>query len=192
MKKIRLKDATPIRRNYPVNCVDINEKKMCLDCYRGEDNKWYSSEEAWLKVKPDFVAKKHREKYWKLCIDFMADVLGYKERFPFPSLVTKRLKELENYGYDVVYDSMREHEDTLRYYVKNKEFESDLQRIGYLFAIVKSNLLSLYNNKEEREKRRNRNDISLNNLIDLDEKVEVRKHKVRDISKFLDEEDEDD
>lgn len=163
-----------------VVCQITKEKGTSDVFYKAPNGKYYKSQklyETWLKEKTD------REEFIEM---FATDFLGYKQGQVFPTILCKRLKELEFYGYDVINETVKKCRPSIEYALGTKNFSSDNGKIGYIFAIIKNNINDVYKQKVEEEKKP---------IIEhyIDESVDIDNiqttHKEKNIKKWLEEDD---
>lgn len=160
-----------------VKCA-VTGKYGTSDDFVKIDGKYYSSYDVYAEY-----AKS--ADYWKKLVDVLAcDILGYEPGQPFPTLLTKRLKDLEFYDNEVIYKTVIYSKDAIQYSMKMKNFGSDHARISYIMAILKSNINTVF--KQVIEERRQLKKPTKTN-IDIDGMDETKnpKQETKDISKFL-------
>lgn len=112
--------------------------------YKAPNNKYYSSKAAY-----DAIVEK--QTYWMQCINAMCELFEYKEGTPPNTYIMRSLKELEPYGYDVVLDTINAQADTIRKILSQKEFDKEIFKIKYTFAIINNNVADVYNHKRKVE-----------------------------------------
>ena len=163
-----------------VKCQITKEEGMSDVFYKAPNGKYYKSQklyETWLKEKTD------REEFIEM---FATDFLGYKSGQVFPTILCKRLKELEFYGYDVINETANKCKSSIEYALSTKSFSSDNGKIGYIFAIIKNNINDVYKQKIKEE-----NKPAIEHYID--ESVDIDNiqttHKEKNIKKWLEEDD---
>lgn len=121
--------------------------------------------------------------FYHKSVDMISDLMGYKPGQVFPTIVAKRLKELQFYGNECLYNTLVANHETLEWYMNNKAFRNDIQRSAYLFAIIKNNINDEYkkiNEKKKKEERIDNTYVETGNLEDIGTSV-----KGRDIGEFL-------
>jgi len=142
------------------------------------DNKYYKSQQVYDQY------KKNTEDY-KLLINLICnDFLNYQKGQVFPTMLTKKIKELEFYPNEVIIKTVEKNYETLKYWMDNKEFSNDTGKISYLFAIIKGNINDIYkewkrNNLTEQYEKKS--------IIDTEENIETLNttQKGKDISNWL-------
>ena len=163
-----------------VKCQITKEEGTSDVFYKAPNGKYYKSQklyEAWLKEKID------REEFLDM---FATDFLGYKKGQVFPTVLCKRLKELEFYGYDVINQTVKKCKSSIEYALTHKDFASENGKISYIFAIIKNNINDVYKQIVEEEKKP---------IVEhcIDETVDIDNiqttHKEKNIKKWLEEDD---
>lgn len=163
-----------------VKCQITKEEGTSDVFYKAPNGKYYKSQklyETWLKEKTD------REEFLDM---FATDFLGYKKGQVFPTVLCKRLKELEFYGYDVINQTVKKCKSSIEYALTHKDFASENGKISYIFAIIKNNINDVYKQIVEEEKKP---------IVEhyIDETVDIDNiqttHKEKNIKKWLEEDD---
>lgn len=90
---------------------------------------------------------KEKEENRAKCLRLIAKYIGYSDFQKFPTVVTRFLKEYSAYGYDVIYDSLIECQETIEYYFRSKSFDSDYAKCSYMFSIVRNKINDVYKKK---------------------------------------------
>ena len=124
-----------------VNCVATGEKGTSDTFYKSPDGKWFKSEtvyQAWQK----------NNKYYKLCVEILFNYLEIKEGEPFPTFLTKKLKEYKSMGYDILYDTIIENQSTIEWALANKTFKNTTGKIMYIFAIISNRIYDVRKRKQ--------------------------------------------
>lgn len=149
--------------------------------YKAEDGKYYKTKEL-------YEARKKEKEDRKAVIErFAVDFLDYKTGQVFPSVLTKKLKELEFYGYDVINRTIDKCYEAIQYSLRTKSFNSDANKIAYIFAIIKNNINDVYRDVQ-REESAQRKQCQASNMSVIDEQSIMNigtKQKAKDISCFL-------
>jgi hypothetical protein len=161
-----------------VKCQDTGELVPSTNAYKASNGKYYSSEEAFKHLLDE---KMYRQR----CLEELGNILGYHEGQKFPTIVAKKLKEYEYYGYDVVLQTIISKRSDMVYSISHKDFASEYNRVSYIMAII-TNSINDIKKKIDKEKRLQH--VS-NNAI-TSEEVEssitpVNSGEIHDISKFL-------
>lgn len=116
--------------------------------------------------------------------------MDYQTGQTFPTILTKKLKELEFYGYDVIIETIEKCRSSIEYSLKTKQFKNDMNRISYLMAIVKNNINDVYREHIRAEKIEEKQRIQTSNFEEICEESIMNigsKQKAKDISSFLEE-----
>ena len=152
--------------------------------YKAENGRYYKSQklyETW---------KKQNENRKAVVERFAVDFLDYKTGQVFPTILTKKLKELEFYGYDVINRTINKSYEAIQRALRTKTFFNDVNKIAYIFAIIKNNINDVYKEVQREEKKIEttlKEPEHIFNDVDL-ENVQTH-HKEKDIKKWLEEDD---
>ena len=121
--------------------------------YKADNGKYYKSKEVYD------IWNKENENRKKVIEKFAIDFLDYEPGQVFPTVLTKKLKELEFYGYDVINRTIDKAYNSIQYSIQHKEFKNDIGKISYIFAIIKNNINDVYKQvlREEKIKEKQRN-----------------------------------
>lgn len=125
-------------------------------------------------------------------------LMGYPEGTPFPSYVFKKIDEFKSYGYDVILETIKYKYSDIKWAMDHKTFVNASQQIGYIFAIISNNIMSIYKRvraEKEREIRRQKlreePDLSAEMIVDeINSESPVQKKKNKNLKKFLEEGDD--
>lgn len=175
-----------------VKCIDTGEKidrdkayKITIVKENGKIlNKYYSSKEGYDTYTNNIAIRTD-------CINLIRDIMGYVlPQMKLPTLTYKKIEEYkEPIGYDVLYNTLLTKEKDIKYAFYNKQFDSEIARVQYLFAIVQNNYMP-----EWRKKVANKKAEALKKTEDMEEAIEEwetteRKKTVKNLGSFLDDED---
>lgn len=162
-----------------VKCVDIGELRPKEECYKSPEGKYYSSKSVYQKMQTEKI-------YRKKCIDLYMEWVNRQDKSS-PSLWTKKMKECQVYGYEVIYTAMTMADNNVRYAIANKNFNAEYQMASYLWAIVNSNMLDAKKLIGARKRRENEAKIQEQSYEYEDTNI-TSKHRsgAIDISRFLD------
>lgn len=122
---------------------------------------------------------------------FAIEFLDYVPGQVFPTILTKKLKELEFYGYDVINRTIDKSYDSIQYALRTKDFRNDVCKISYIFAIIKNNINDVYKQVLREEKIEEKQQRQVTNVEVVDEQTFANigtKQKAKDISCFLEDE----
>lgn len=127
------------------------------------------------------------ESYAKLC-DTIADLIGYERGGvqPMPTIVFRRLKELEFYTDEIIQQTFDENMDAIQWALKNKTFNGDVAKASYIMAIVRNNIGDVYrrsNQEKESHAREEPECLNMDMMFDLKNTGAV--HKSNDLSGLL-------
>lgn len=150
--------------------------------YKAENGKYYKSKEVYE------VWNKENEDRKNVIEKFAVDFLDYQPGQVFPTVLTKKLKELEFYGYDVINSTIDKTYASIQYAIQHKDFKSDVGKISYIFAIIKNNINDVYKQTIKREKEQKSKSIcGMDNSVDIDN-IQTN-HKEKNIKKWLEDDD---
>lgn len=163
----------------------ITGEEGTSDIFVKIDGKYYKNQQvynAWNKENA-----KRKEVIDVICYEFLDYETGQK----FPTVLTKKLKELEFYGYEVVLETIRKCSSSIEYAVKTKNFKNEVGKISYIMAIVQNNINDVYKEHNRKEKLKEKQDKQTIHF-EAENSVEIMnigsKHKGKDISDFLEDE----
>lgn len=159
-----------------VKCQDTGEKSTSDKAYKAPNGKYYSSKEAYQEI---FIQKEARNE----CIAYLYELLDYDD-IPAPTVLYKLLDEMKKCGYDVILTTLEQCEDKIKWALDHKEFNNEYNRIKYLMAIVRNNVVDVYKVKQDQKKAA---------IIDIknyqhqtnDYNIGGTSGKGRDVTKFL-------
>ena len=160
-----------------VKCWDLGEKREKNECYKAPNNKYYSSQEAYEKI-----VENHE--WQNKCIDRYREWVGRKDAGP--SIWTKKMQEVKEYGNEVIYAAMLMAEDAAKYSVANKDFNNEYQMAAYLWAIVNGNILKA--SKQIKQRKQREEEAKIQESSHEYEEIQTQsKHRSSavDLSKFL-------
>ena len=161
-------------------CQVTGENGTTDTFYKADNGKYYKSKEVYD------IWYKENENRKKVIEKFAMDFLNYKPGQVFPTVLTKKLKELEFYGYDVINRPIDQTYDSILYAVQHKEFRSDVGKISYIFGIIKNNINDVYKQTVQQEKERE-TICEIDNSVDVDN-IQTN-HKEKNIKKWLEDDD---
>ena len=85
------------------------------------------------------------------------DFLGYEKGQEIPTVMFRKLKELDFYSKEVIIETLSEISDAVHYWMENKQFDSDFGRISYIFAIIKNKINDVYKVHKHKKEGRTKN-----------------------------------
>ena len=102
-----------------------------------------------------------------------------------PTIVFRRLKELEFYSDEIIQQTFDENAGTIQWAMQNKTFDDDAGKAGYLMGIVRNKIAAVYRHeKDKQEKSRKEKTVSdLDTMVDLENVRTI--HKGKDVSSLL-------
>ena len=164
-------------RKYRVKLVDTGEYSTSDKAYKAQNGKYYSNKAAYEKIKEEHT-------YRFLCIDYLSSLLGYDDNLPAPTFLYKKLEEMNKCGYKVIYKTIDQQEEAILWAVEHKEFKNEINKISYIMAILRNNVIDVY--KEEKATAIKERQQDQAKVISFDD-YKVQKQKTKDISRWLDE-----
>lgn len=165
-------------------CQVTGEKGTTDAFYKADNGKYYKSKEVYD------IWNKENENRKKVIEKFAIDFLDYEPGQVFPTVLTKKLKELEFYGYDVINRTIDKTYNSIQYAIQHKDFKNDIGKISYIFAIIKNNINDVYRQvlREEKIKEKQKTQTDYFESISESELMNIgSKKKAKDISEFLEE-----
>jgi len=146
------------------------------------DGKYYKSQKIY-----DIKQKENQDRQ-DIIDRFCYDFLDYKPGQIFPTILTKKLKELEFYGYGVINKTIDKSYKSIQYALSTKEFKNDIGKISYIFAIIKNNINDVYRDvlREEKESETTKT-FEIDTSVDIDN-IQTQ-HEEKNISKWLEDDD---
>lgn len=166
---------------YKVKCAVTGEWGTS-DKFVKHGNRYYKDE----KVYEEYVTQ---NEFWKKMIDkFCYDFLDYQEGQPFPTILTKRLKELDFYDNETLYRTMCDEkvEEGIAWATQNIKFDNDYMKISYIMAIIRNNVARIWKIVIKERKADNRPYMPIpSSLYSSLQDIQNPKQKVKDISKFV-------
>ena len=81
-----------------------------------------------------------KELTYFICSEF----LDYKPGQRFPALLSKKLKELDFYNDEVIFEAFRQKQSDIKFWMNNKQFDGDYGRLSYIFAIISNSIGDIY------------------------------------------------
>ncbi len=124
-----------------VKIWDMGTKGDMNDAYKAPNGRYYSSKAAYEEIVKN---SENRKK----CIDFMMEILGYESQMKPNTYIFKLLKELEPFGYDVIYETMMKVSKDIAWALNTKQFINETAEIKYIFAIINNNVMDIYKEKQ--------------------------------------------
>lgn len=162
-----------------VKCIVTGEYGTS-DVFIKRNGKYFKNESIYLEY------KKQNEYWVKIIEKFCYEFLGYSKGQPFPTILPKRLKELDFYDNETIYNTICENEANIIYSLNTKEFNSDYSKICYVMAIIRNNIAQMWkkNMIARNEAKKAYQPIPSNTYLSLSD-IQNPKQKVKDISKYL-------
>lgn len=161
-----------------VTCAVTKEKGTEDTFYKAPDDKWYKSKEIYEEYK-------FQTDCWKEILRRFEVYLDYEKGQPFPTLLTRKLKELKFYTNEVILETIKENEKSILWAIENKNFSSSQNKIFYIFAILSNNIADV--NKRIKNERKAKPKKEIMSVVDIEI---VSNPEVKDLSNWLNEEDD--
>lgn len=159
-----------------VKLIDLNIYGDSTNAFKAPNGKYYSSEINYEKIKQE-------NEYRQKCILYIHNLIGYELDQKLPTTVYKFISEYgKSYSYEALYHTMISQEKSAQWSLETKEFKTENSKVVYLFAIYRNNIMTEYRKLKKK---------SIKNIEDEHiqfEDLDNKKHKVSDISCFLDDE----
>lgn len=170
------------------------------------DGSYYKSFEVYEKFIKDKRAKaesvkkrkqqeaENKEFYKKIIALIAIDLMDYNPGQPFPKIISRKLKDLEFYDRKIIYLTIKEIKDDLRFAMSRIEFKNDTGKASYIFAAISNHINDVYQREKKKEKvesasiKGSETLLEMSGLFNMNENLAPTKQKSKDISKFLDEE----
>lgn len=111
-------------------------------------NKYYKSDEIYQEDRKKKDTRKKLVDY--ICTEF----LDYHPGQPFPPMLPKKLKELEYYDNEIILETFQQKAQDIHYWLKAKQFDSDIGRLSYIFAIVNNSISDIQRKKNIAKKQK--------------------------------------
>lgn len=151
---------------YKVKCAVTGEKGT-NDTFVKIKGKYYKSQEVYDN------AQKQKDLYKEIKNIICYELLDYQTGQKFPTMLTKKLKELEFYDNEVILNTINNCKNDISYWMNRKNIESDTGKIYYIFAVMSSHINDEYRKwkresqrkiKEEKSEINIGHDISIENI----------------------------
>ena len=162
-----------------VKCVVTGEYGTS-DVFIKHDGKYFKNEDIYLEY------KKQNEYWVKIIEKFCYEFLGYTSGQPFPTILPKRLKELDFYDNETIYLTICECESNIISALNSKTFNGDYSKICYIMAIIRNNIAQVWKQImiKRNEAKKAYQPIPSNIYMSLSD-IQNPKQKVKNLSKYL-------
>jgi hypothetical protein len=132
--------------------------------------------------------KKTVELHKKIVDTIANEFLNYQQGQIFPTMLNKKLKELDFYPNEVILQTIEKNYDNIKYWMGTKNFSNDIGKISYIFAIIKNCINDIYKDwKRNKEIKVQENNTNIDLSLDIKEINTTQKGK--DITSWLEEDD---
>lgn len=173
--------------------------------YQAPNKRYFQSEavyQAWLQGKRSEKAKRNSKSqryskpgrtantYRRLC-GTLAGFLGYDSGQPMPTIVFRKLKELDFYSDEIIQETLEESRNAIEWAFNNKEFKDDSARACYMMAVVRNKIPEIYQRSKDNSKTKTKNKtaIELDTIIDSTNRYESKPKIQKDISDLIGDDD---
>ena len=117
----------------------------------------------YYKTQAIYDEDKKKKEIRKELVDYICnEFLDYQKGQPFPPILPQKLKELEFYDNEIILETFRQKTQEIHNSLKTKQFETDIGRLSYMFAIVKNHIADV--KKQYDYSKRQAQTIKNNNL----------------------------
>lgn len=164
------------------------KKGRRVKCYAtgeyGTDLTFVKIGDHYYKDKETFEKYTRNNHYRTLTYEVLSDFLGYQKGQIFPGVVHRRLKKLEFYGFECIYQTIVVNRSSIEWALRTKDFKNDISALAYIFAIIDNNINDVYKKMRSQNKK-----TALPESTDYAKSVNLAdigtSKKGRDISEFL-------
>lgn len=164
-----------------VRCM-ITGEYGTSDTFVNHDGRYFKNESVYEEYK-------FQSEYWvKIIEKFCFEYLGYEKGQPFPTILPKRIKQLDFYDNETIYRTMLACDNDIHYAIENKNFDTDYAKIGYIMAILTNRIAKVWKvvMRERNEAKKAYQPIPSSCYASLAE-IQNPKQTVKDISRFVEE-----
>ena len=77
-----------------------------------------------------------------------------------PTVVFRRLKELEFYSDEIIQMTLDEKRSAIQWAITNKNFSDDTAKANYLMAIVRNNIAAVYRREKDKTEKQSRKSLA--------------------------------
>lgn len=135
-----------------------------------------------------------RVKFKKLMEYIAIEILEYDDGQIVPPSMVKKINKLNKfYDYEVIYECFKQNKESIQYWIKVKNFDSEYGMASYTMKIIEGSINDIYKSwkykKQQEIKQENKNvDLSYIDQLVVED-VQVKSNNDTGILAFLDEED---
>lgn len=130
-----------------VRCQDTGQMQNKENSWQAPNKKYYSSEEAYNQLQ---IAKEYR----KQVVELIMEILGYEAGMKLPTIYYKKIEEYrEPYGFEVLYECVKNQRSAIEWVLNNKEFKSEVQQGLYIMAVIQNNINDEFKRFKAKQKR---------------------------------------
>jgi hypothetical protein len=163
-----------------VKCALTKETGTTDTFYKAENGKYYKSQQVYNDWKTDADKR-------LLARDMLLAYLGWQAGEPYPTLLGKKLKELDFYPGQTICDTINKCSSSIDWAMKNKQFSSTAAKIHYIFAVISNHIGDIHREVKQNQLLKTANEKLADRYIS--EEIHA-KPKVKDLSAWLGEDDD--
>lgn len=152
---------------------DLNQKIPKEDAYKGEDGRYYSSRQGYIKA--------NYKKYWNTQCENKLIALYNRPLTYIPiKTIRKKFRELSSFDYRIIHEVIIRRQSNIKDAIDNKDMYDDTL-VSYIFGIINNSYNDVVAELRTEKKVRNTTISSLPHDIEVKNPI----HKVKDIRSFL-------
>jgi len=112
--------------------------------------------------------------------------MGYKKGQKIPSYLFRKMQEYEpnSIGYPVLLETIKACRESIEWAVSNKEFDGEMAKIAYVFAIISNNYMDV-GKRMKQERGSAEKSVEQKNIPDEDINIKGCTEKKKDFTDFL-------
>ena len=168
-----------IKISRPVKCA-ITGEQGTADTFIKIGTKYYKSQEIYDTV------QRQKDLHKQIVNLICYELLDYQKGQKFPTLLTRKLKELDFYDNEVILKTVQNYKNDIIYWMNRKQIDSDTGKIYYIFAIINDHINDVYNQWKHDKKqivKEEKSEIEVSTDIDIKDLGTNKEGK--DISEWL-------
>jgi hypothetical protein len=194
-----------MKKERTVKCMATGVLGTPSTFYQASNKRYFQSEavyQAWLQGKRSEKAKRNNkpkryskpgrtvDTYKRLC-GTIAGLLGYDGEQPMPTIVFRKLKELDFYSDEIIQETLEESRNAIEWAFNNKEFRDDSAKACYMMAVVRNKIAEIYQRSKDKFKIKTKNEtpMNLDTILDSNGKYESKPKVQKDISNLIGDDD---
>ena len=135
-------------------------KTCCVTGEQGTKEEFFRAEKKWFKSEDIYIKDKARRQLRIELVDYICrEFLDYSEGQPFPPILPRKLKELEYYDNAVILKTFKQKAKDIHQSFSIKQFDTDVQKVSYMFAIIKNSIADVQRQMKYAEKQEQQREI---------------------------------